>query len=308
MPRKRRMLLLGVLGTVVLVAAGTWLWYRSLKQRNNHGSAFEAAYRTAPADDEELGNWFLAQPGVEAVLIRRGPNRPGEWLQADLIMQQDRQRNPPRLEVEAVAAKAESLGYKEQVPVAQASLESERIYWSPADEPGTGPRPIPGIDHATIEILTLGDSMRYVFWTDLSGRHFFEVGGRGDWRQPAVLTKSGHLYRDRKIVAKYECLIPESSEAAWYRNDRIRQEYVEWEPRIAHQTKTGLFRLNDQSFDLAAGSLILVSTVGDEIRIKQLKRDTLQMEPKEETFRDLAKTDAEISEFFSLIAKPDEAQ
>ena len=71
--------------------------------------------------------------------------------------------------------------------------------------------------------------------------------------------------------------------------------------------KTGTVTLNGQVYDLAQGSLFLVSTKGTEARMLQLKRDTMKLkvgnDPKV-TLESLIKGDEEIGPFFANAGKP----
>jgi len=134
------------------------------------------------------------------------------------------------------------------------------------------PGPVAGIDHASIASGSMGDGMAYVVWTDIYQASGGGGAGSGypDYQNVAY---SANFSKDGKTIVEVQCKTPDG--------------------------KSGSCQVNGQAFDLAAGSLILVSTTGPEIRLKQLQRDTLQMQPEVETFRELAGTDAEIQAFFS---------
>lgn len=154
------------------------------------------------------------------------------------------------------------------------------ICWvSNRDKPAPGP--VPGIDHASILVARWGEGMAYVVWTDM----YQPSGGGGaasSYDPVRRIAYHGSFETGGKRAIEHKCTTTDG--------------------------KTGSISVNGQALELAAGSLILASTADGKIRLKQLKRDTLQMQPKEETFRDLAKTDPEISAFFSRVAKPEEGQ
>jgi hypothetical protein len=68
--------------------------------------------------------------------------------------------------------------------------------------------------------------------------------------------------------------------------------------------KSGTVKINGTTYDLANGSLFLVSTSGDEVRIKQLNRDMTRQTFDEESLTAFGKGDAEIVEFFTKSANP----
>lgn len=70
--------------------------------------------------------------------------------------------------------------------------------------------------------------------------------------------------------------------------------------------KTGSVKINGQAYELGQGSLFLVATKGAELRVLQLKRDTLSLkvgnDPKDGLER-LIRGDEEIGPFFAKAAK-----
>jgi hypothetical protein len=74
--------------------------------------------------------------------------------------------------------------------------------------------------------------------------------------------------------------------------------------------KTGIVTINDQKHDLAQGSLFLVSTRGGELRVLQLKRDTLKLKAEDvpkESLETLIRSDEEIGPFFAKAGKSKKA-
>jgi hypothetical protein len=61
--------------------------------------------------------------------------------------------------------------------------------------------------------------------------------------------------------------------------------------------RTGKVVLGGKRYDLAGGSLFLVATRGKQPRALQLKRDIRKADP--ERFKEMARTDAAIAEFFA---------
>ena len=73
------------------------------------------------------------------------------------------------------------------------------------------------------------------------------------------------------------------------------------------KTKDGLsgpVKISDAAYDLANGGLFLVSISGDEVHVKQLKRDMRSQKFDPESLAAFGKGDAEIVEFFAKNAKP----
>jgi hypothetical protein len=68
--------------------------------------------------------------------------------------------------------------------------------------------------------------------------------------------------------------------------------------------KSGPVQIHDATYDLANGGLFLVSTTGDEVRVKQLKRDMRSQKFDQESLAAFGKGDAEVVEFFAKKAKP----
>ena len=81
---------------------------------------------------------------------------------------------------------------------------------------------------------------------------------------------------------------------------------VEWKCTTS-DGKTGNVTINDRPYDLAQGSLFLVSAMGAEVRVLQLMRDTLKVkvgnDPKD-ALESVIKGDADIGPFFADAGKP----
>ena len=71
---------------------------------------------------------------------------------------------------------------------------------------------------------------------------------------------------------------------------------VEWKFQT-RDGKTGSATINDKTYDLAQGSLFLVSTTGADIRVLQLDRDLLKV--KKEDIQSLVLGDKDIPAFFA---------
>jgi hypothetical protein len=65
--------------------------------------------------------------------------------------------------------------------------------------------------------------------------------------------------------------------------------------------KSGAVKVNEAQYELADGNLFLVSAVGGEIQIKQLKRDMSDVKFERESLAAYAKNDAEIAAFFARM-------
>ena len=58
------------------------------------------------------------------------------------------------------------------------------------------------------------------------------------------------------------------------------------------------------SYDLANGSLFLASSKGNDVQVRQLKRE-LGMAPEAEAFEGLAKDDPDVAGFVAAAGKPE---
>jgi hypothetical protein len=68
--------------------------------------------------------------------------------------------------------------------------------------------------------------------------------------------------------------------------------------------KTGTMTINGSSYQLAKGSMFLVSTRGGKVEVRQVKRDLLKVKPDQEAVEKLLKDDADVASFFAEKAKP----
>jgi hypothetical protein len=73
---------------------------------------------------------------------------------------------------------------------------------------------------------------------------------------------------------------------------------VEWAWK-APQERGGRFQLNGTAYDLANGTLFLVSTKGGQIRVTQLDVDLSQVQPDKQGFEAFAKEQPRIAQFFA---------
>jgi hypothetical protein len=68
--------------------------------------------------------------------------------------------------------------------------------------------------------------------------------------------------------------------------------------------KSGAVTVNGVSYDLANGPLFLVSAKGNDVQVRQLKRE-LGMAPEAEAFEGLAKDDPDVGGFVAAAGKPE---
>jgi hypothetical protein len=68
--------------------------------------------------------------------------------------------------------------------------------------------------------------------------------------------------------------------------------------------KTGKMMINGSSYELAKGSLFLISTRDGQVRVRQLQRDLLKVKPDQEALESLLKNDPDVGPFFAEGAKP----
>jgi hypothetical protein len=78
---------------------------------------------------------------------------------------------------------------------------------------------------------------------------------------------------------------------------------VEWQCETT-DGKTGKMVINSSSYELAKGTLFLISTRGGNVEVGQFQRDLLKVKPDQESLEKLLKGDADIGSFFSHKAKP----
>lgn len=134
---------------------------------------------------------------------------------------------------------------------------------------------VPGIDQAEVSLFTWNDGAAFVIWSDVAGRT------RGTMpRQPGDPRGSAR-YFGTVGNQPFECLTLDG--------------------------KTGTVTLGEQSYELADGRLILVSTQSDALVVKQLEPIKLNVKPDGsmpweqvtlEHLEKIAETDADIRAFF----------
>lgn len=119
-----------------------------------------------------------------------------------------------------------------------------------------------------------GDGTLFAVWTD------HQAGGAGVGASGAAIGEDGNLIQSPSYRAsltdvdlEFECRSPDG--------------------------KTGDMIINGKTYKVEDGALFLVATKANPVKILQLKRDLLSMEPDRETFTKLAVSDDEIAEFFA---------
>jgi len=148
--------------------------------------------------------------------------------------------------------------------------------WESKPESSPTEPPIPGIDQASISFVSWDNGGALVVWTDVSN-------GTTTSSPPAKTKGEGYVikghHHDRRNSKKarvdFRCVTPDGL--------------------------TGTVTINDKPFDLAQGFLFLVSTTGDQIDVRQLSRDATHISSR--GFKNLARTDQEIREFFRSFAE-----
>jgi hypothetical protein len=73
---------------------------------------------------------------------------------------------------------------------------------------------------------------------------------------------------------------------------------ITWEWKGARE-KGGDFKINGKPYDLAKGTLLLVSTKGGQVRVTQLDVDLSKVEPNAKGFRGLAKKHEKLAKFIA---------
>lgn len=136
--------------------------------------------------------------------------------------------------------------------------------WNSLDNPN----PLPGIDYAAVTYYLWNEHLVFALWADNDNND--------GYREFSAEHLEGNIkFRDDRPMIKFDC--------------------------STRDGKSGSLTVHDQNFDLSEGSLILVSTSGGEVRLKQLKREglaTVLSNGKREGFEKL-KTDPEITKFFA---------
>jgi hypothetical protein len=167
---------------------------------------------------------------------------------------------------------------------AQPAIGGKGVSWSHDGQGGKAP--LPGIDHANVNIGIWRDGAAIVVWDDaaVSGLGGSRMGGLS--LRPGE-TRTGARYEGNSGLLKIECYTPDGT--------------------------NGKVTLGGQSFDLARGALFLVSTSGSNSNaVKQLSLAKLNLKPRGtlsheqmtvEVMQSVAATDADIRTFFSEAAK-----
>lgn len=146
-------------------------------------------------------------------------------------------------------------------PMPAPNRPSGSITWM-STEPGQ--KPVPGIDQASV--FFLGPEM--VIWSA-----FARGVGSSSTTVKTIESGAGHMQV----------------------NDTQNVEFqYELTGRVA-----GWVRINGVRYDLADGGLFLLASGGEAIQVKQLKKDLSNVRFDRDTLASFARTDAEISEFFT---------
>jgi hypothetical protein len=85
---------------------------------------------------------------------------------------------------------------------------------------------------------------------------------------------------------------------AWGAFTPAKGKKITWEWKGARE-KGGDFTLNGKPYDLAKGTLLLVSTKGGDIRVTQLDVDLSKIKPNEKGFQGLAKKHEKLAKFIA---------
>ena len=85
---------------------------------------------------------------------------------------------------------------------------------------------------------------------------------------------------------------------AWGTFTPAKGKKITWEWKGARE-KGGDFKINGKPYDLAKGTLLLVSTKGGEVRVTQLDVDLLKVEANEKGFQGLAKKHEKLAKFLA---------
>jgi hypothetical protein len=134
----------------------------------------------------------------------------------------------------------------------------------------TSPSPVGGLDHAWVVYARLGEGLRILLWTDLQN-------GVANWTSDSTSDsasfKGSIQSSDLKKPIDVQCQ--------------------------AQGANSGSLTIDGVTYDLAGGSLFLVSTKGERPVVKQLNRDTSQFKEDPESLKAFARTDPEISAIFT---------
>src|SRR5262245_53838609 len=85
---------------------------------------------------------------------------------------------------------------------------------------------------------------------------------------------------------------------AWGTFPPAKGKKITWEWKGAREIG-GDFKINGKPYDLAKGTLLLVSTKGGELRVTQLDLDLSKVEPTEKGFQALAKKHEKLAKFIA---------
>jgi hypothetical protein len=129
-------------------------------------------------------------------------------------------------------------------------------------------KPLAGIDQGSI----YHEGTAFVVWSDFDG----ESGGNSSVGTQGAIGQGRLKSRDN------------------------RQVDFHFETRDG---KTGPVMINRMKYDLADGGLFLVTANGDQVQVKQLKRDLRGLKFDRESLGPFARSDADIVEFFARNAR-----
>ena len=132
---------------------------------------------------------------------------------------------------------------------------------------------VPGIDYAVVLTSLVNDHLMFVVWTDV------DLGKDGLGRGAS---RTGP---DSDGWFKYSMSI---------RHDDLFVPFL-WRTK---DDKTGSVTIGGERFEMADGTWFLLSTQADPLAVKQLKRNTSKRQLTVDEFREMARTDEEIAEFF----------
>jgi hypothetical protein len=144
---------------------------------------------------------------------------------------------------------------------------------------GTAPRPRVGagstfIRATTAQFATVDGRVAVVVWSNFKGKG---------------VTGSDSTSESTTVHAGGNCRSAGGAGVVW-----------RWETADG---KSGAVTVNGVSYDLANGPLFLVSAKGNDVRVRQLKRE-LGMPPEAEAFEGLAKDDPDVAGFVADAGKP----
>ena len=146
---------------------------------------------------------------------------------------------------------------------------------------GTAPRPRVGagstfIRATTAQFATVDGRVAVVVWSNFKGKQ--------------DVTGSDSSSESTTVHAQGNCRSTGGASVVW-----------RWETADG---KSGAVTVNGVSYDLANGPLFLVSAKGNDVQVRQLKRE-LGMAPEAEAFEGLAKDDPDVAGFVAAAGKPE---